>query len=93
MASPRKTDPRDSPDTSGGIACPDCGKKWALTKDSRGYRDGAYIRRRKVCKCGTRYSTVELLAERLDALLAIERLLPEIYELGEWIASLKKSRA
>lgn len=42
------------------LTCPHCGKNgWHEVIDSRGVPDGGYIRRRRECSCGKRFTTEE----------------------------------
>lgn len=49
--------------------CPNCGSKDYHTFDSRKYKP--HIHRRRVCyKCGTRWSSIEILADYYNKIIA-----------------------
>jgi transcriptional regulator NrdR family protein len=69
MPAPRRFD-------SQSITCPECGGKRVATVDSRksSYRDMPAIRRRRLCKCGYRWTTYEMSSEDLQKIENFENL-------------------
>lgn len=57
-----------------GIACPTCGVVVSRVTDSRGVREGRYIRRRRLCARGHRFTTVEAAVGRHGAKIATAAL-------------------
>lgn len=53
-----------APDAGGPLRCPTCNHDVTAVKDSRPGDDGAYIRRRRLCRgCGHKFTTYETLVE------------------------------
>lgn len=60
-------------DNDKGIACPSCGGRSAQVKDSRGHPNGVYTRRRRLCACGFRFTTQEIVVEPGQVAVATNR--------------------
>jgi len=56
-----------------GVACPRCGSPQNLVTDSRPQPQGRYIRRRRRCDCGERFTTMEIVVPRGSRALVLNR--------------------
>lgn len=45
---------------AGGFACPTCGESGTAVTDSRPTEAHGGVRRRRVCRCGARFTTIEV---------------------------------
>jgi len=74
------------------IACPTCGSPASHVVDSRGVRASDYIRRRRVCESGHRFSTVETAVRETqkpqDAASIVRRIRFLVAELEEKLGGL-----
>lgn len=56
-----------------GIVCPSCGGTSNRVTDSRPAENGGYTRRRKLCACGEKFTTQEIVVARGETAVATNR--------------------
>lgn len=56
-----------------GLSCPQCGNAETGVTDSRPDAIGRYIRRRRRCQCGERFTTMEIVVPKGSRALVMRR--------------------
>lgn len=65
--------------SNNGIPCPSCGNDISQVTDSRPSDKNKAKRRRRVCEhCSLAYTTYEITAARMEAMLKIERTMQTV---------------